>query len=144
MGGGFIECLFSRLETSPDSIQIFTGPRLFFQITPDGDEAMYLSRDTHDPLNARAALYRVRLETPGASLWVADLTNHLDLNVYSFAITPDSSGVVYEEKSQFDPLPDEIPYSNELYRRQFASPDIKTKLNGPLVTFGDVHSFQVR
>lgn len=115
-------------------------PASFFQITPDGDEAMYLSYDTHDPLSALVALYRVRLETSGASLWVADLAN--DLVVHSFAITPDSSGAVYMEEQTG--LPDEIPYSNELYRRQFVSPDIKTKLNGPLVRFGDVRSFQVK
>lgn len=85
------------------------------------------------------AFYHVRLETPGASTLVQDVRR--TYRVHSFAITPDSNALVYLEHHDFS-FEDE--FINELYRVQFATPGMQTKLNGPLVIGGDVHSFQVR
>ena len=94
-----------------------------------------------DPLAdvPRIAFYRVQLATPERSTRGGDTSADF---VRSLTITPDSSAMIYLASNRFSVTPDFV--YDELYRVQFGMPSIRTKLNGPLVTDGGVHSFQVR
>ena len=97
-----------------------------YLITPDSSALVYaLSHESGDFLSF---LYRVPFATPGQSTELVGPTSSLP-NVRTFAIRPDSSGVVVET-NQFP--------RHELFLISFATPGVSTKLNGPLVVAGRV------
>ncbi|MEO7819843.1 MAG: hypothetical protein ABIS18_11990 [Actinomycetota bacterium] len=97
-----------------------------YDITPDSSSVVYTAESQTSDFRA---LYRVPFATPGQS------TRLTAMFISSFAIRPDSSGVVYGSPKVVTNLD-----QNELYLVPFATPGGSTKLNGPLVAGGSVQS----
>ena len=97
-----------------------------YDITPDSSFVVYTAESQSSDFRA---LYRVPFATPGQS---ARLTT---MFISSFAIRPDSSGVVYGSPKIITNQD-----QTELYLVPFATPGVTTKLNGPLVAGGSVQS----
>ena len=101
------------------------GPSVFvaqYDITPDSSAVVYAL--TGESFDVRL-LYHVPFATPGQS-------TRLDggFTIDTFAIRPDSSGVVYKSKEI------RVSLSPVLFLAPFATPGVNTKLNGPLVAGG--------
>jgi len=116
------------LGTVGGIVETFIGQ---FEITPDGSAVVYttMSFSTGD----YRFLYRVPFATPGQSTKLNGSGN--DRFVLDFALRPGSSGVVYMAHPS-DPINGLT--GHELYLVPFATPGISTKLNGPLISGGDV------
>lgn len=106
-----------------------------FAITSDGSASVYVAREKTDT----SEVYMVPFSTPGMSTKLnGDMV--AGGSVYPFAplaVTPDASAVLYQADQTTAGVV-------ELYRVPFATPGTSTKLNGPLVTGGNVQSFNVR
>lgn len=117
--------------TSPVSPGGALGPSVLvggYRITPDSSAVVYMLTD--QSLDFIRFLYRVPFATPGQSTQLIVPTPTLP-TVRTFAIRPDSSGVVVESQ----------PLSlarHELFLISFATPDVSTKLNSPLVVAGRI------
>ncbi len=116
----------------------FGGGPSVFAIAPDNSAVVYVADESTDQV---VELYRVPFTTPGVS---TKLNGPLvgGGGVFSFfargpIVTPDSSGVLYLANQTSAGV-------TELYRVPFATPGVSSKLNGPLVTGGNVEKFQVR
>ncbi len=95
-----------------------------YQITPDSSAVVYLLADR--TLDFLRFLYRVPFATPSQSTQLIVPPPSLP-NVRTFALRPDSSGVVVETNQLT---------RHELFLISFATPSMSTKLNGPLVANG--------
>lgn len=114
---------------------ILGGDVTAFTITPDGTSVVYRADQRIDQV---FELFRVLFATPQAST----LLNPAFLfgsgkSVTQFAVTPDSTKVVYIANQDANNV-------NELYQVAFGNPQFSTKLNAPLVTpGGNVTNFAV-
>lgn len=99
-----------------------------FLVTPDKKAVVYRADQDTDEVYE---LYLVEFSNPGVS---AKLNGPLppggDVE-FEFEITTDSSSVLYLAEQTMDGV-------LELYKTSFAAPGVSTKLNGPLVTGGNV------
>jgi hypothetical protein len=106
-----------------------------FAITPDGLSVVYLADQQFDEV---FELFRVLFSTPRAStLLNPALPNGSGKSVKQFAVTPDSTKVVY--------IADQDTLNvNELYQVTFTAPLVSTKLNVALIPpAGDVTNFAI-
>ena len=113
--------------TSPVAPGGALGPSVLvgqYQITPDSSAVVYLLADR--TLDFLRFLYRVPFATPSQSTQLIVPPPSLP-NVRTFALRPDSSGVVVETNQLT---------RHELFLISFATPTVSTKLNGPLVANG--------
>lgn len=107
-----------------------------YEILPDQSGVVYRADQDNDNV---IELYLVKFDNPGVSTKLnPSLTGAQDVSSFapSFHVIPDSSGVVYHADQETDEVV-------ELYWVKFSSPGTSTKLNGPLVTGGDVSSFEM-
>lgn len=115
--------------TSPVAPGGALGPSVLvggYLITPDSSALVYALADQY--FDFIRFLYRVPFATPGQSTQlIGDTSSHYSLR--TFALRPDSSGVVVETPS--------FP-RHELILISFATPGVNTKLNGPVVVPGSV------
>jgi hypothetical protein len=103
-----------------------------YDITPDSSAVIYTLTNSID----FRFLYRVAFATPGQS---TQLTPAL---IGLFAIMPDGSGVVYQAPKEIENNPP-AGSAPELYFVPFTTPDMGTKISGPLVAGGQVQSFTI-
>ncbi|BCA53263.1 hypothetical protein W02_04030 [Nitrospira sp. KM1] len=106
-----------------------------FEITRNGLAAVYVAREKV----STSELYMVPFSTPGLSTTLNGSTV-AGGGVYPFGsleLTPDSTGVLYQANQT-------TPGTTELYRVEFANPGVSTKLNGSLVSGGNVEGGLVR
>ena len=97
-----------------------------YLITPDSSAIVYALSDLLGDFIS--FLYREPFAIPRQSTELVGPTSSLP-NVRTFALRPDSSGVVVETN--------QVP-RHELFLISFATPAVSTKLNGPLVVAGRV------
>lgn len=107
-----------------------------YEILPDRSGVVYrANQDVYE----KYELYLVKFDNPGVSIKVTPPLTGTSV-IFSasarFRIIPDGSGVVYPAEQETDGLV-------ELYWVTFSNPGTSTKLNGPLITGGDVSSFEI-
>ena len=112
----------------------FIGLVGLYDITPDSSAVVYSLIDEADDFRN---LYRVPFATPGQSTKLNGSVPDTDAFISTFAIRPDSSGVVYGA-----PLV-ALEGTVELYLVPFTTPRVSTKLSGPLVAGGLVQFFAI-
>lgn len=103
-----------------------------YDITPDSSAVVYVLEDA---ASDQRSLYRVPFATPGQSTQLTG--SGANRFISTFAIRPDSSGVVYGA-----PLFAQTG-NPELYFVPFTTPGVSTKLSGPLVAGGLVQFFAI-
>lgn len=106
---------------------IFVGA---YEITPDSSAVVYTTTGLSGDYRI---LHRVPFATPGQSTQLNG--SGADRFILDFALRPGSSGVVYLAHPS-DPI--NSLTGHELYLVPFATPGISTRLNGPLISGGDV------
>jgi hypothetical protein len=128
-GLGTIE-LYLVPFTTPGVSTKLSGPLVaggrveLFAIALDNSAVVYIANEVRE-------LYRVPFGTPGVSTKLNGPLVPGGSVPFQFAITPDSSAVVYIAKQ-------DTTQADELYRVPFATPGVSSKLNGPLVAGGNV------
>ena len=103
-----------------------------YDITPDSSAVVYT---LEDEASDQRSLYRVPFATPGQSTQLTG--SGANRFISTFAIRPDSSGVVYGA-----PLFAQTG-TPELFLVPFTTPGVSTKLSGPLVAGGEVQFFAI-
>ncbi|MEX5214984.1 MAG: hypothetical protein NW703_12550 [Nitrospiraceae bacterium] len=121
-----------KLNPSLSTRYVISG----YEILPDRSGVVY--RANQDVFE-KYELYLVKFDNPGVSIKMTPPqagTSVMFTTSARFRIIPDGSGVVYPAKQEPDgPV--------ELYRATFSNPGTSTKLNGPLITGGEVSSFEI-
>jgi hypothetical protein len=109
-----------------------------FAIRPDSSGAVYESKV--QSLSESSELFIVPFATPGVSTQLYGPLvaggRRQSLGIPAFTIAPDNSSVVY--------IDDENNDVYEIYRVPFATPGVRTKLNGPMVAGGSVDTDSLR
>jgi WD40-like Beta Propeller Repeat len=113
---------------------VLQGDVTSFAITPDGTSVVYRADQRFDEM---FEVFRVLFATPQASTVLnPPFLNGSGKRVTQFAVTPDSTKVVYIANQDSVNI-------DELYQAAFLNPQIPTKLNVTLVPGGNVTNFAV-
>ncbi|HEX6884121.1 MAG TPA: hypothetical protein VF530_12145 [Planctomycetota bacterium] len=90
-------------SAAPDrltAISDFYGVRAGFQLTPEGEHAVFLAQVPAGPTSSETRLFSVRLDGSAPPFALSASPEDLYSGVQSFAVSPDSTRVVYESDEQ--------------------------------------------